>query len=256
MTLISSSRLTAADLEVWERLERLDTGRSIMLGAVMRAKAHRAMTTIGEFIAGKRAYLGVSWGKDSVVVADLVLRVDPNFPLIHCRYPPLELPECDLVRNAFLCMWPRANYSETRSPCRLDEEGWHATGTMEDGFAQASARYPDGYISGVRADESKARKLRQRIHGETTKRTCAPISTWSGDDVFTYLRLRNLPVHPVYAMSFGGMIPRERLRVAHLTLKHAEEFDRRGWERAYYRDVLEQIDRLAKTQLAQRKSNS
>ena len=68
--LIASIRHSAADLRHWATLERGDAllARSPRLAE----KERRAAETIAAFAASRRCYLGVSWGKDSVVVAGIV----------------------------------------------------------------------------------------------------------------------------------------------------------------------------------------
>ena len=56
--------------------------------------------------------------------------------------------------------------------------------------------------------------------------------------MFAYLHRYELPVHPAYACSMGGTVPRERLRVAWLGLRHGTEYGRRELEWRYYREEM------------------
>lgn len=102
---------------------------------------------------------------------------------------------------------------------------------------------PAAHLSGVRGQESGARALRMQRWGTTTARTCAPIGWWTGLDVFAYLGLHDLPIHPAYAMNVGGMLDRERIRVASLGGKRGEGHGRAEWEARYYRHALAALDR-------------
>jgi 3'-phosphoadenosine 5'-phosphosulfate sulfotransferase (PAPS reductase)/FAD synthetase len=124
---------------------------------------------------------------------------------------------------------------------RYDAKGWHASGTLERGFAEAARRFGERYISGVRGEESGARKLRMMTHGTATERTCAPIGWWSAEDVFAYLHANGLPVHPAYAYSLDGLLDRARLRVAALGGERGTGWGRRQWEERYYSDALHKI---------------
>jgi phosphoadenosine phosphosulfate reductase len=231
MPLLPSARHTPADLDAWARLERLDRIRAAD-GRWPRREA-AAMDAIRAFFAAGRGYVGVSWGKDSVVVAHLARRVDPTIPLVWVHERPVANPDCPTVRDAFLAAFP-GPYDEIDAWCRQDADGWHATGTIEAGFAEADRRHGARHVSGIRGKESGTRTMRMRTYGTTTANTCAPIGWWSGPDVFAYLCRHDLPVHPAYAMSRGGLLDRERLRVSSLGRRHGTGHGRRDWELTYY----------------------
>lgn len=236
--LIPSHRHTEADLVHWRMLEEADLihGRS----ASLAAKVDRSLRVIEAFIAGGPCYCSVSWGKDSVVVADLVRRVAPYIPLAWVRVEPIKNPDCELVRDVM--PYTLQPYTEFPSWCRRDAAGWHATGTLEFGVRRIEQVFgTQRRILGIRADESGIRKLSMFTHGLATENVCRPLGWWNVADVFGYLAIRNLPVHPVYAMTAGGRWPREHLRVASLGGERGAGMGRREWEREYYGDVLARI---------------
>lgn len=241
--LIDSPRLHERDRETWRRLERVDAIHARSPGLARHVLRSRSVLSAFLASAGS-AYVGVSWGKDSVVVAHLARRVAPDLPLVWLRSEPGHNPDCLAVRDAFLADFPR-HYHEIITPRWRDERGWHSTGTMEAGFAEAERRFGPRHVSGVRATESTARLLRMARWGESTARTCAPIGWWSAADVFAYLYTNGLPVHPAYAMSQGGTWDRERIRVASLGEKHGRGMGRHEWERHYYRRELQAIGEFA-----------
>ncbi len=146
------------------------------------------------------------------------------------------------VRDHFLAEH-RMRYHEIPVWCKRSEHDWHATGTLERGFAEAIRRWGDRHLSGVRAAESTVRALTMRRNREATPKTARPIGWWGGSDIFAYLHSRDLPVHPAYAMSGGGMWERDRLRVDHLGLRSGTGRGRHEWEARYYRDALVRIGR-------------
>jgi len=88
------------------------------------------------------------------------------------------------------------------------------------------------------------------VHGIATERTCAPIGRWSAEDVWAYLYARGLPVHPAYAMSMGGLLDRDRIRVGPLAGERAAAWAEQGsghgrleWERRYYGWRLAELER-------------
>lgn len=244
--LIPSHRHTAADLKLWAELEHADKvhGQSKQLAK----KAYGAVMDIGRFVKAGPCYASVSWGKDSVVLADLVLRACRVYgitvPLVWVRVEPIANPDCAAVRDAFLSARPELEYHEIERRCSRDEDGWHATGTLESGFTEAAERFgTKRYISGVRADESGVRKISAKMRGTVRANNCAPLSWWTFTDIMGWLAYRQLPVHPVYAMLGGGRWPREQNRVASLGGKRGDNFGRAEWEREMYGDVLRRLER-------------
>lgn len=243
--LIPSHRHTSADLELWAELEEADHAHAYRLPL----KIERALAAIRAFVATGPAYCGVSWGKDSVVVAHLCWLADRSIPLIHLR-PTNHNPDCDAVRDNYLTKFPGQPYSEAavnygdlhaRSlPAHeLDRETdsrWYAA------IQGCGKPFGGRHILGIRADESSGRKLRQMVHGESSPNGCAPITRWSAQDVFAYLASHDLPVHPAYAMLGGGRWPRERLRVAEIGDTHGTGSGRREWEQEYYVDIIRKLE--------------
>jgi phosphoadenosine phosphosulfate reductase len=235
--LIASSRYSAADAERWRFLERQDD----LVAKSLRHARHvaRSEAWIRGFVReDANGYAGVSWGKDSVVVADMIARIAPSMPLVWVRVDPIANPDCVIVRDAFLRAHVGVTYDEIIVTCARDARGWHATGTLERGFAEAASRHGRRHMSGVRAEESGARKRRMRTNGETTRDTCAPIGWWKAEDVFAYLYARQLPVHPAYACGISGVWTRDRIRVASLGGKRGTGHGRSEWERTYYADAI------------------
>ena len=242
--LIVSPRHRPRDLELWAEQEEADL---IHAGTTaFAAKVERAIDEICDFAARKRCYAGVSWGKDSTVLAHLihsgVSRLKDATPtLVWVKVSPIANPDCDRVADDFLeRFW--APYHRVDIDCDRDLFGFHATGTLERGFSQA-ARFTGAtaHISGVRAEESGERKWRMRKWGAETIRTLAPIGWWSHADVFGYLASRDLPVHPAYAMQGGGRWPRSRIRVASLGGRRGDGMGRAEWEAEYYGDLLRRL---------------
>lgn len=84
-------------------------------------------------------------------------------------------------------------------------------------------------------------------HGEISANSCRPIGNWIAGDVFAYLHKNQLPVHPAYAMTYGGARDRASLRVHPLCCaipvlgKDTQLVDNSAWEQwedRYYPDVI------------------
>ncbi len=140
-------------------------------------------------------------------------------------------PECIEVKNNLLNQIS-IQYLEIESNPGIDGE------TSIPGFLKAESTLKcDRYISGIRTSESSNRRLRG---SKNTLRSCVPIAKWTTQEVFSYLWMHKLPIHPAYAMSNGGLFNRNYLRVASIGGSRGSQFDRRVWEEMYYRDVLSQ----------------
>jgi phosphoadenosine phosphosulfate reductase len=236
--LIDTDRLTAADREAWTRLERYDHA---CYPRVERA-VDRALTAIRDWWGDgtQGGVCSVSWGKDSTVCADLVARTGLPIPIVWVNRAPFEPPETGWVRDAFLAAH-QVDYREIEAKPRDPRRGEPG---FEENNANPSFRWEDAlnehignhhrYLSGIRADESSSRTLSLRRLGAVTRRTCRPIGTWTARDVFAYLAGRNLPVHPAYAMTYGGVLDRERLRVHTLCSPMGDA----RWEQAYFGDII------------------
>lgn len=240
MPLLPSSRHRHADLRAWSSIAAMDR----LEPHGFRGRLHEAQRAVSDFLDGGSAYVGVSWGKDSVVVADLVLRLAPATPLLNCIVQPVDNPENAAVRDAFLAIHPVATLYESTVWCPRDAAGWHQTGTLEAAFAAfVEHAGVDRYISGVRAAESSKRLLTVLRNGMVGERTCRPLAHWTSRDVYFYAHVHGLPLHPAYAMSMGGHYDRGRLRVAFLEGKAGRGMGRLELERFYYREEMAAIER-------------
>lgn len=239
MGLIADKRHTALDLARWEVTER--TALAWAQTSTHRNRVTRSVPALREFAERGRGYAGVSWGKDSVVLAHLIASMKLPIPLVWVKVLPISNPDCEIVRDAFLAGYPDVTYEEIPVHCTWAEEEWHATGTLERGFAEAARRYGDAHASGIRAEESGQRSLRMMRHGQLTKRTCAPIGWWQGRDVWAYLLARGLPVHPAYACTQDGILDPDRIRVASIGGKRGDGWGRAEWERRYYPGLLSEL---------------
>ncbi len=226
-----SARLTSDDLAAWPAMIR----RYREPEWKVERRAVEARRRIRRFVDGGACHVGVSWGKDSVVVAHLVRAVNSDIPLVWVRLGEADNPDCFAVRDTFLDGWP-SNYAEVETPNVEYRAGALVTGARRGGYDLAEHLYGDRRITGIRAQESNTRAISAAVHGIATERSCRPILDWTTAQVFAYLLCFDLPIHPAYAMSFGGRRDMERLRVASIGGLRGVLAGRREWELAYYGD--------------------
>lgn len=242
--LVDSPRLSDRDREAWRRLEGYYDHR-LASSSGLAVLESEAVTAIRRFCEqAEAASVSTSWGKDSTVVAHLASLTGLRIPIRALRVRHWEPPETDWVRDAFLAAHPGVDYDEVvyddPNPKRGEPgfEAWFADESHQHN--NILGRLGPAPIHGVRAQESKMRAASLRWHGVATRRVCRPIIKWSAVDVFAYLYRESLPVHPTYAMSYGGRLDRQWLRVGILGSEPPAGVRRdvAQWEDDYYGDVL------------------
>lgn len=244
--LVDSPRLTAGDRQAWARLERLD--EMLARDPALPRMAGAAVDEVARFAAAGDCYMSVSWGKDSVVAAHLAALAVPDIRVAWVRSQHFETPECDQVRDAFLATHPTVRYEETTVTLRNPKRGEPGFETRhQDPHADhqdvLKETLAGRYVSGLRAEESRTRRISIGHRGLSTRNTCRPIGHWQATHVFAYLHRERLPVHPVYAMTVNGSYDRRWLRVHPLcsapparSAVHGRSMD--TWEDDYYGDVI------------------
>jgi len=245
--LVPSDRHRAEDLALWADLEAADRIHGARL--LRSGKVDRSLAAIREFVAAGPCYAGVSWGKDSVCLVDLLRREASDVPLVYLR-PNNRAPDTDAVRDAYFRAFPgqpyyedEVNYTDLHARGLPDHELDRATdSSWYAAIRRVEARHGGRHLLGIRAGESLGRRIRMLRWGESSPKACAPLGWWTTADVYGYLAVRDLPTHPAYAMLGGGRWPRERLRVAEIGDTHGKGGGRREWESEYYGDVLRRLE--------------
>ena len=231
--LIASDRHTPADLELWSEYDSADR-----VHKVSEAKLLKSVDAIRSFRAD---YAGVSWGKDSVVLAHLIWLHSPQTPLVHIRQIPTGNPECLRVRDAFLSLFDVQYVEYTADYRGCGKSAMELEGKTDKIFYGNFQSAGSRYHSGIRANESGGRAIRCRRYGLLTKNTSAPLAWWTSEDVFSYLAAHDLPIHPSYAMLGGGRWDRQQIRVDEVGGFRGNQFGRSEWEQEYYGDVLRRV---------------
>lgn len=161
-----------------------------------------------------RVFAACSFGKDSRVVADLAMRVKPDFPFIGID-TGYEFPETlrfgdELSRELGMNFrWVRASDEARR---RIDEY-YGDTFVKNDQYKCCEMKIPaiesvmgeyDAWITGLRRDETEYRKNTKLIEqGKIVK--VNPIAFWTGDEVWQYIKENNLRYHPLYDEGYQSL---------------------------------------------------
>jgi phosphoadenosine phosphosulfate reductase len=245
MPLIESHRPSALDLEAWQASER--ALKAWPQARLERLEA-RTAREVARFLTGGPAYMSVSWGKDSLVLADILARRAPEVELVWFRIEPIANPDCLAVRDAYLAGHDQG-YLEVRVQCAPDlgrRSGWDADGSITSGARHAALELGTArHLMGIRAEESagRARRVEQ---GAWRGPSCVPLGPWTADDVYAYLTRHALPVHPAYACSLDGALDRGRIRVTELGEDEGVSHGRADWEQRYYGPELTELRRMAR----------
>jgi len=242
--LIESKRHTEADLRLWHNLEIADRLNGLR-PAIVRLR-DRSLHALREFAEVGTCYASVSHGKDSTVLWHLVWLSGLDIPVWNLRISPTHNPHCDDVRDVLLDCFPLTYHEELvdygtidpdlplidweRETYRLWDAAWRRV------CKQAGT---NRHISGVRGDESGTRMIRMLRWGMNSPNTCAPLGWWKIHDVFGYMAVNDLPVHPNYAMLGGGIWDRNQIRTAEIGDEKGSQRGRRVWEYQYYQDVFD-----------------
>jgi len=229
--LIPSHRHKPEDLELWAELEAADAV------APIAASVADAVRQVADW---RGDYAGTSWGKDSVTMLHLIARAGSQVPCVYMRLRNhRDNPDCEAVRDSFLARH-RINYHErtfTYEDCQHGEH-WDAI----------ASEFGRRRMTALRADESTHRRMSIGRWGLDTGASFRPIGRWNQVDVFAYLHMHDLPVHPAYAMLGGGRWPREYIRVHSIGGERGSERGRTDWEREYYGDVLRRMEAARRPQ--------
>lgn len=240
--LIDDPRIEPLDREHWRDVERYDR-KIASYTQYLDKLERRAIHAIREWASAGDGVCSVSWGKDSVVAAHLTVLAGVDVPFVWVPTVPFETPGCAAVRDAFLADHDVECQERPVIPrnAKRGEPGFD-TQRFEPGYRSQDVlaeQIHERYISGIRAQESRMRTMSIRSRGMVTKRTCRPLAGWRGPDVFAYMLREHLPVHPSYAMTYGGRLDRQWLRVHPLCSYHASHLDSiSAWEDHYYSDVI------------------
>lgn len=243
MGLIDSPRLSAQDRDAWARHARYDA--ILSAAPSWPEREERARQIIRDFATAGACYASTSWGKDSTAMAHLVATSGVRLPLVYVRPTSWESPDCLAVRDAFLEKYgDRVEYEEYW--VTLGRRWWHpengpalVTGShIGSQFAEPERAYGRRHISGVRAEESRMRRMALGRWGDAGPGACRPIGRWTAVDVFAYLHRHDLPIHPAYAMSYGGRLDRRWLRVSPIGGISGADKQRAEWERHYYPEIV------------------
>ena len=171
----------------------------------------------------QKCAVACSFGKDSVVVLDLIRRIHPDI-LVEFTNTGVEFPETIKFKNRLVREW-NLNFLEAKSDewtfwTLIDKYGWpplrydgkHGTRDIKccyylkeiPAFKALKARGIELVFTGITAGESRNRMMLERRCGDyyfaKTQGLwkCHPIMSWSRTEVWSYIRENGIPYNPFY----------------------------------------------------------
>lgn len=224
--------------------------------ATLPAYARRvqmAEQRVAEWLARcEHPYIAVSSGKDSTVILDLVRRARPQTPAVYfdagCSFPDTHV-------------WLDATENVTRFATdeplldTLERHGLEGGAPLERATMQSTVWGPikrlvaehhfDGVCYGLRAEESRARRLNAWTRGAIFqyKRdglwACQPIFDWRYTDVWAYIVSRSLPYCGVYDRMWD--MPEADQRLSYWAGETKRRHGRYAWLRRNYPALFAQL---------------
>jgi phosphoadenosine phosphosulfate reductase len=159
-------------------------------------------------------FAACSFGKDSRVIVDLAMQVKPDIQFIGID-TGYEFPETlsyadTLVRETGMKFkWVHPSVEDKK---RIDAEygdsfvknEQYKCCEMKIPAIEKSMNEYDAWITGLRRDETEHRKNIKLIEeGKIVK--VNPIAFWTKDEVWQYIRERNLKYHPLYDAGYASL---------------------------------------------------
>lgn len=156
-----------------------------------KKKVDKTLQIINKAFAIKnRAYCAISWGKDSVVMLNLIQQISPDIKAINIG---------DSLENL------QNNYQEVINQyCQKYPTNYHAIYYQEEidgGFYPQVKKLTQEYqlaFIGCRKEESKYRSIVISKYGvihqyQSGFYRCFPLAYWNTNDIWAYIFSRNLP---------------------------------------------------------------
>ena len=163
----------------------------------------------------KNPAVGFSGGKDSTVVLDLVRKIDPDVPAVFCDTGVEAKSTYEYIKRVDNVIWlkPKKTYWQCvdeygfpelkgKSKCRVNQCcEWLKDKPMKEYIKENGC---DLVFTGLTMDESRQRMMFLKHYGNYmfvkswNVWKCHPISDWSVDRVWNYIRENNLDYNKGY----------------------------------------------------------
>jgi len=222
---------------------------------IERVRGEPTKQVIRDFLARcRRPYLAWSGGKDSTLMLWFARQIRPDIEVIYLDADSC-LPDGWEYMQRLVAEWD-INFRVVRTrpildvlaeygldDPRIEERTMRAT--VYDPVRQLVAEGYDGGLIGIRAEESRGRRLGGAHYGSLFwARQYGmwegwPMLWWRQADVWVYIDHHRIPYHPAYDKT--AIAPREELRVSYWAGETNREYGRYVWLKRYYPELYGQL---------------
>ena len=172
--------------------------------------------------ASNKVYVAVSGGKDSTVLLDLVRRVIPTSPAVFSddewMFPETDEYLSSLQGLTRIAAPAKHSYFFTSNKTQKSGVKW-IVGAMNNAMQAYAAQHGyDCAMIGLRKDESQKRRAHINAFGQIFRAKsgiiqCYPLAEWTTDDIWAYIRSRNISYNKAYDKMESMSVPRKEQRV-------------------------------------------
>lgn len=160
--------------------------------------------------AAPRAYLSLSWGKQSICLAHMIFEIAPETPMFFLASDESwDLHNFREVIDEFTGRWP-INYRTVQTNRLFGAESWDEGRKAGQNDLQEMCRREewDGWFWGLAKEESRVRRIVLLKNPSNIHRTiyrykdgklrCCPLMDWETDDIAAYVGEHDLPLLSIY----------------------------------------------------------
>lgn len=161
-------------------------------------KIKKAQDIINEY-ADKNSVVGCSFGKDSMVLLDMVLKINPNIPVISV------LAETEF-KETFLFADSIGNTIKNYRAYFFEQQGIGelCCGQSKIEIFKHALRDYDYWFAGVRNNEGITRSNFKYIEKDTITKI-NPILEFTELDIWRYIALNKIPINPMYQLGYRSL---------------------------------------------------
>ena len=157
---------------------------------------------------GDKVQVACSFGKDSMVIVHLALQVKPDVKIFTVMTPfkPIETFDYkdEMVKHYNMNIieyMSKEKVAETLPKTNPDE----CCRILKVEPTKEAVKNLDAWICGLRNTEGRTRKNYQEIEEKGGLIKINPILNWTELDIWRYMAIKNIPVHPYYAQGYRSL---------------------------------------------------
>lgn len=226
---------------------------------VFARRVRRAQDIVAEWLEQtKKPYIAVSGGKDSVAMCHLVQSVAGRPLPVMWHDSGVEWPETETALERLRSMGIISEFHIVRPDTdvlhlKRQQIAGAISAAQKDHIAlfEPIQRFVashgfDGVSLGLRMEEGKGRKLDGIKHGPVFRKKdgllrCIPVYAWTWQDVYAYIAIHRLPLHPIYSAPLLQLEHRGRIRLSWWASTDHHRHCEIDWVRDNFPDIYHRL---------------